>query len=291
MSKRIALIVHNYIYPNPKLARLKPPVADTAALAALLRNPAIGKFDRVELAINQSAHELLRRVTDLFRHKQRHDDLLLYFIGLVLVDEIGQWYLAAPDTRLDAPAETALAAAHLTNLMDRSFSRRQILLLDCLYFYATPPAGDSLNGLSATTFKGRGYGRGVLTSTQDRVAAGGETIETSFTHYLLQGLQTAAADLNNDGEIEWSELVEYIQRQINPLQLSLRSYGELDNLILAHNPQQFGPAQIIKWDLISGAILAPATIIVIGGNSDLRASIGLAGLFLLLYALLYLAPD
>jgi hypothetical protein len=37
--------------------------------------------------------------------------------------------------------------------------------------------------------------------------------------------------------------------------------------------------------------MTPLTIIVIGGRSDLLASISLAGLFLLLYTLLYLAPD
>ncbi len=99
----------------------------------------------------------------------------------------------------------------------------------------------------------------------------------------------------NDGQIELGELAEYIQSQArqttSPLQPCLRSYGHRESFSLAHNPHRFGPPQPIKWDLISGAILAPLTIIVIGGGHDLHAAIGLAGLFLLMYAFLYLAPD
>jgi hypothetical protein len=110
-----------------------------------------------------------------------------------------------------------------------------------------------------------------------------------LTHHLLQALQTGAADLDGDGQIELKKLYEYVQRQVS--QARLRVYGQQDGFIVARNPHRFTPVQPLKWDLISGAILTPLTIIVIGGWSDLRASIGMAGLFLLFYALLYLAPD
>ncbi|MBI1882308.1 MAG: caspase family protein, partial [Chloroflexi bacterium] len=298
MSKRIALIIHNHSYHNPKLVRLKPPAADTATLAALLRNPAIGNFNVVETVINQPASELRRRIADLFHSKRRHDELLLYFVGHGLVDETGQLHLATVDTSLDMLAETAISAVYLTERMDLSFSRRQMLLLDCTYSCISI-LGRDRDPVSlvrpAEIFKGKGFGRAVLTTTNTihyTLAENGMTSEATqagFTGDLIQALQTGAADTDKDGQIGLDELIEYIGRHTkhsSRLQPCLRCYDNQDRFIIARNPHQFVPAQPIKWDLISGAILTPTTIIVIGGNADLRASVGLAGLFLLLYTLL-----
>ena len=296
MSKRIALIIHNDTYHDPSLSRLKMPVADIHTLAMVLRQPTIGNFNRVETLLNQSVGEVRRRVADLFHRKQRNDELLLYFMGHSLLDEAGQLYLATVDTALDSLAETASSAIYLTDCMDRSFSRRQMLLLECSAGNG-PRTGTGL----ATAFKGRGYGRVVLTTThtiqyilaEEKVV--GETTSPGFTHYLIQGLQTGAADVDRDGQIELRELYEYIQGQAEQatsyLQPRQWTSGDPGKFIIARNPHQFGPARLIKWDLIFGAIMAPTTIIIIGGGADLRASVGMAGLFLLLYALLYLAPD
>jgi hypothetical protein len=303
MSKRIALIIYNDIYQQPSLSQFKRPPADTYTLAGILRDPALGNFHRVELLLNQPAAEICWRLADLFHRKRRNDELLLYFIGHGLLDGLGQFYLAAVDTRLDAIAETAISAAYLTGCMDRSFSRRQILLLDCRYSQISPThidSGLSAGGGLATAFRGRGYGRVVLAANHpvpDILT--GETLDQAtdlgFTHHLIQALQTGAADGDKDGQVELRELYEYIQahsgQTINWFQPRHQTYGNLDKFILARNPQQFVPAQPVKWDLISGAIMTPLTIIVIGGRSDLLASIGLAVLFLLLYTLLYLAPD
>jgi uncharacterized caspase-like protein len=303
MSKRIALIIHNNTYHDPSLAPLISPLTDAHTLAGILRDPAIGNFYRVELLLNQPAAEICRRLADFFHGKRRNDELLLYFTGHGLLNELGQLYLAAVDTRLDALAETAILATYLTGCMDRSFSRRQILLLDCRYSQigSTPiDSGLSAEGNLATAFRGRGYGRVVLNAdypVPDILA--GETpdraTELGFTDHLIQALQTGAADLDKDGQVELRELYEYIQdysgQTINWFQPRHQTYGNPDKFILARNPHQFVPVQPVKWDLITGAIMTPLTIIVIGGRSDLLASIGLAGLFLLLYALLYLAPD
>ncbi len=304
MSKRIALIIHNDTYHDPSLSRLKMPAADIHTLAMVLRQPTIGNFNQVETLLNQPVGEVRRRVADLFHRKQRNDELLLYFIGHSLLDEAGQLYLATVDTALDSLAETAISAVHLTDCMDRSFSRRQMLMLECSYSQVCPTRAGNGPRASAglgTAFKGRGYGRVVLTAThtaqyilaEDKIA--GEITSPGFTHYLIQGLQTGAADVDQDGQIELSELVEYLQGQAGQatsyLQPRQWTRGDPGKFIIARNPHQFGPARLIKWDLIFGAIMAPSTIIIIGGGADLRASVGMAGLFLLLYALLYLAPD
>lgn len=300
MYQRVALIVYNYTYHEPELARFTAPAVEIGSLVALLRDPAIGNFDSVETLVNPPVGELRRRVADFYQRKRRHDDLLLYIIGYSLLDETGQMVLATLDTRLDKLAETTLPAGWLAGCMDRSYSRRQLLLLDCICTALPNPTGVSEPDICAqlhTTFRGRGYGRAVLSAIKTSPACPTEENPMSpvpagsLTRQIIQGLQTGAADKNNNGQIELQELLEYLQRQVSQPLLSLWLYGNPDKFIIARNPQHFNPVAPLKWDLISGAILAPLAIIVIGGSSDLRASIGLAGLFLLLYTLLYLAPD
>lgn len=65
---------------------------------------------------------------------------------------------------------------------------------------------------------------------------------------------------------------------------------------MRHRKTRFDNAEIeeerlFKWNLLFGIFTAPTTVIVLGRFSDLNASIGLAGLVLLIYALLYNVLD
>lgn len=295
MAKRIALIIANHTYQDSNLAGFVSPPVDIATLAQVLRNPALGSFTQVETLVNCSVSELRQRVSALFHWKQRHDELLLYWVGHGLVDSAGQLYLLTADTRLEALTDTALPAAFITHWLDRSFSRHKLLVLDCA-FSSLFTVDDEYSGAVPEVgefFKGRGHSRTILASQPSlnypQARAG------DFTAQLIQALPGGAADANQDGQIDLDELLQYLIQQaassgslFTPRQWR---YYHPDKFIIARNPHHFVPARPVKWDLIIGAIMAPTTIIAIGGQADLRTSVGMAGLFLLLYALLYMAHD
>lgn len=303
MSKRIALIIGNNNYQDKLLGRLKTPDADIHGLAAVLRDRDIGNFNVVETMIDQPAHEIRQQIGDLFNRKKPHDQLLLYFVGHGLLDQAGQLYLATVDTAHESLTETAIPVAYITGCMDRSFSRQQILILDCDYSEVLAPGSTSALGASVGTagaFKGSGHGRIVLTATdvtqyaleEDQVV--GQAEDSAFTHYFIQGLRTGAADADEDGQVGVRELYDYVHGQVmrhtDNQRPRLWTYREQDRFIIARNPNKV-PAYPIKWDLIFGAVMAPTVTIVIGGEADLHTAVGMAGLLLLLYALLYWALD
>jgi hypothetical protein len=301
MPKRFALLVGTNHYADKKLAGLPAPETDLHGLAALLRHPAIGNFNTVDVVLNEPAGALRKRIGDLFQHKKRYDTLLLYFSGLCLLDRAGQLYLAAPDTKSDLVEKTAIPAAFVAGCMDRCFSRQQILVIDGAT--CATPGCSALPGTKvgvAAAFKGTGYGRVVLAALdQVQVALDGdgppgELRPSTFSQHLLQGLATGASDLDEDGQIDLDELHIYIGQQLQSAgspRPGKWSYYEQDRFVLARNRARAGQERLLKWDLIAGAILTPVATIVIGGYSDLRASVGMAGLFLLLYAILYWALD
>ena len=73
MSKKLALIIGSGQYEDSTLAQLKTPEADVNALAELLRNPQIGRFDEATAVVNESESDLRRRIARFFRDKG-HDD-------------------------------------------------------------------------------------------------------------------------------------------------------------------------------------------------------------------------
>ena len=302
MSKRIALIIANNTYQDQYLSQLKRPEADIHGLASVLHDPTIGNFHQVETVVNAPSQEIHQLIGELFNWKKRHDMLLLYFLGYTILDEAEQLYLATVDTRLDSLPETSVPATYITGCMDDSFSRRQILILDSYQSRLVPSGSEkelgSMVGVGEA-FRGRGYGRVVLaTSDVVQFALTGEKIlgeveDSVFTHYLVQGLRTGSADYDEDGQVDVRELYNYVLPQVEQVanqRPHLWSHNERNKFIIARNPsvQQREP---IKWDLIAGAIMAPAATIIIGATASLGTSVGMAGLLLLIYAFLYWALD
>src|SRR5262245_27040011 len=204
MDRRLALIIGSSEYDDAKLSRLRTPYMDVRNLAEALSDPAIGGFDEVTPLINQSSLLIRRSIARLFAEKKPGDLLLLFFSGHGVRDDNGDLYLAVKDTESDFLSATAIAASFITTEMDRSRSRRQVLILDCCHSGAFARGTKGTSGISvgtATAFEGNGYGRVVLTASDSTQYAweGDEIIgvpeNSVFSHYLIQGLRYGEADL------------------------------------------------------------------------------------------------
>ena len=257
MSKKLALIIGNAEYDDERLAQLRTPQADVSALADVLRHPQIGGFDNVETYVNESEAKL-RRVVALFFREKGHDDLLLlYFSGHGVLDEDGRLYLATKDTERDSLSASAIPAAFVSERMDRSRSKRQVLILDCCHSGAFARGAKGAPGSSvgtASAFAGAGFGRFVLTATDsiqyawegDRVS--GVSENSVFTNYLIKGLRTGEADLNSDGEITLDELYDYVYEKVlfeKRLQTPSKwTYGQQGEIVIANNPSTLHPVTL-----------------------------------------------
>ena len=162
---RSALIVASDDYTDPGLRRLRAPANDAQALAAVLRDPAIGGFE-VRTLLNKPAHEVNLAVEEFFADRRPGDLLLLHFSCHGVKDEDGELYFAASNSVLRRLGATAVAAEFVNRRMNRSRSRRVVLLLDCCYSGAferglTARAGAEM-GIEQQ-FGGRG--RAVITAS------------------------------------------------------------------------------------------------------------------------------
>jgi uncharacterized caspase-like protein len=221
MPDRLALIIANSEFDDPKIARLVTPSRDAEALAKVLGDPAIGGFD-VTLLVDQTLREVRERIGHLYRRRKKDDLLLLYYSGHGIKDDYGDLYLAVKDTESEVASATAIDASFVRNQLDRSSSQRKVVVLDCCYSGAfargTKALGSNVD--PQEVFAGSGYGRVILTASNAIEYAWegdkplGEAAASVFTHFLAEGLQTGAADRNGDGEISLDELYDYVYEQV-----------------------------------------------------------------------------
>jgi uncharacterized caspase-like protein len=199
MSRKLALIIGNSQYQDPRLAQLLTPQEDVNDLAAILRAPEIGGFDEVKTLVNESDANIRLSIEDFFADKKPDDLLVIYFSGHGVRDEQGLLFLAVNNTRANRLRATAIPSEFITGEMDRSRCKRQVLILDCCHSGAFAQGSKAMTGESAGTgpaFEGIGYGRVVLTATDatqyawegDQVI--GQADRSVFTHYLIEGLRT-----------------------------------------------------------------------------------------------------
>ncbi len=250
MPRKLALIIGNSHYQDPQLARLVAPGEDVADLTDVLRDAAIGGFDQVTPLINETDAAVRLSIEDFFADKKPDDLLVIYFSGHGVRDEQGQLFLAVNNTRANRLRATAIPAEFITREMDRSRSRRQVLILDCCHSGAFAQGSKAVTGESAgtgPTFEGSGYGRVVLTATDatqyawegDKII--GEADNSLFTHFVVEGLRSGSADTNGDGQITLDEMYDYVYEQVvtrTPKQTPGKwSYKQQGDIVIARNPR------------------------------------------------------
>src|SRR5438034_1323394 len=170
MAGKFALIIGNSRYDDSSLSRLRAPDVDVQALERVLKAPEVGHFDDVTCLLNEGGASVRKAIARFYDQRRRDDLLLLYFSGHGVKDEQGHLYLALRDTESQLLAGTALESAFITGRMDRSFSKRQVLVLDCCHSGAFAHGSKAAQGITVGTgeaFEGLGVGRVILTATDE----------------------------------------------------------------------------------------------------------------------------
>lgn len=258
--KKLALLIGSAEYQDQQLRRLKAPAADVSALRRVLIRPDIGGFAEADVIVlpNPGKADAERALTRLFLSKGRQkDDLVLfYFSGHGVLDHAGDLFLALPHSEYEDPHGTMLWASQVKTIMDRSPSRRVVVILDCCHSGAFQRSTKSGHGpgspaVTEATFEPQGYGREVLTSSAltqyaydgDELLGDGAT--SLFTRYLIQGLETGEAAPGSE-MISVEQLFRYVYRQVvgaTPKMTPQRWVdAQMGSLIIARNPEPWAGA-------------------------------------------------
>lgn len=219
--EKFALLIGVSESSEEDLPKLPSAIEDIKAMQAVLQDPKLGNFDSVKVLPNPTRQEMEEEIETLFANRKKEDLVLLYFSGHGITDENGKLYLVTPQTRKERGnliKATAVAATVLHDNMGNSRSKYQVLILDSCFSGAI---AEGLTGKSAGSKVDiqrelGGEGRAILTSSnavQESFHIQGYDLSV-YTHYLIDGIQTGAANQDGDDYISVDELHEYVKKKL-----------------------------------------------------------------------------
>lgn len=194
-------------------------ILDVEAMRRVLEHPDMGAFDQVTVLSNPDKGSMEKAVEVLFADRQRDDLVLLYFSGHGLKDQKARFFLSTRETGRDQKGNfslaTALAASKLQEYITDSRSQRQIIILDCCFSGALV-LGMPIKGEFNIQEELGGKGRAILTSSSPiEYSFESEDKDLSiYTKYLVEGIETGAADQDGDQLISVNELHEYASERV-----------------------------------------------------------------------------
>ena len=199
---RVALLIGCSHYDDPGFQQLTAPVRDLDGLTRVLVNPEIGDF-AVDTLSDELSSTVNEKIEEFFANRKPDDLLLLYFSCHGVLDPKGRLHFVSVNTKRELLGSTGISAHWVRQRMDQSRSQRIVLLLDCCYsgaFIKGPEPGSA--GSTEIFEQLGGHGRVVITAS-DKMEY---SYESEFTDAVVRGLETGAADLDGDGQVEVSEL-------------------------------------------------------------------------------------
>ena len=213
MAKKLALLIGVSNYQGG-LSNVSTAVSDVKNMQRVLENPQIAGFDEVKPLLQPSLEQMRVDIHNLFAESQKDDLVLLFFSGHGIIDKFEQLYLATPPTEPNAFKATAISAGYIKDMMRDSPSRRQIVILDCCY-----------SGAFARNWQAKPNCDTALLASSSPSQASYEAEETGiYTHCLVEGMETGAADTDNNGEVLIAELHNYAKKKVQVVRPQMKPY-------------------------------------------------------------------
>src|SRR5579883_3507810 len=243
---RVALLIGVSRY-STGLDPLPDAQKDTSAMQRVLRQC---HFETVERLCDRDRQTMQEGIELFFKHRTPDDHILFLFSGYILQDRDGQLYLATPSTGLDP--EGAIVKAHtipvsvLQEAMNASPAKPQVIIIDS-YIYPPrhqPTPAERSDTTVSTQFEGAGRAILMATDTNRRAVPPAELDVLTYTRYLIEGIESGAADTDDDGTIAAADAHQYATRKLKIAAPGLK-------------PQLYGSAETAQMPLFQVPVHDP----------------------------------
>jgi uncharacterized caspase-like protein len=276
---KYALLIGVSNYQNQDAVRPSPSARnDVNALREVLLHPEIGGFDEAPRVFDPDRMELEERIEEFFRKCSANDLAVMYFSGRGLRDDLGRAYFATRSTRRNSDGQlvkaTALPVGLVRDLSGSSRSRQQVMILDCGFNAQVDPAiAARANGSFSIGHQLGAQGRAILLAADDApvVLDDCDPDLSLYTHHLVEGMTTGAADQDHDGKVSVKELHTYTSDRVRlvlpTMQPELIALRDEDGAIALTRVFRQDPRQryreAVQRQLGPDGRLAPASVAIL----------------------------
>ncbi|MEV0899983.1 caspase family protein [Actinoplanes sp. NPDC049802] len=223
-GRRRALLLGCGRVVDRSLAPLRAPSRDVRELSRVLEG-LDGVGYQTDTAVDCTSRDAQRAIDLFFSGAQVTDSVnLLYFSCHGVQDANGKLYFAFSDTEMRLLSSTAVSADWVRDRIYESRSRATLVLIDCCF------SGAFLKGMAARSHSEYnvgalirdlpdGTGVAVLTASGETERSFEDTDAPDarpsyFTDALIVGLETGAADMDQDGKITVEELYDFVYGRV-----------------------------------------------------------------------------
>ena len=257
MPKKVALLIGvsecgDGIPPHSEASN------NVAAMQRILQDPNLGSFDRVESLLNPDLKTMQKAIQKVFAKCGVDDLALLFFSGYCIIDDDNHLYFTTSITAKNDLQATAVPASFVRQQLTICDAEQQILILDCCYRGALAEDGQTKSVGVAINQELSTRGRVILTSstvTQTSFEQEGASLSL-YTQYLIEGIETGAADPDGAGLIYVRELHDYARvkvQAINPdiepdIILDEKDFNILLTVLLNQDPKNDPEAEYRKLE-------------------------------------------
>jgi hypothetical protein len=240
MPKKVALLIGVSQY-EAGLPPLPAAPNDVEAMRRVLQDPQIGGFDGVETLIDPDPVTMQKAIGKLLRGCQREDLALVFFSGHGITNDDGRLYLTTRITDEAAFKETSVPASFVHDVMNDSRCKRQVVILDCCYSGAFAAGWQPKSGGTVDIKRELGgEGRAILTSSTALQKSFEHEGSGIYTRFLVEGLETGAADTDGTGKISILELHDYAKEKVQAAKPAMKPeiylHKEGFHIILTRSP-------------------------------------------------------
>jgi hypothetical protein len=216
-GKRVALLIGISEYEGEAPLPIQNNIS---AMQRILQNPDIGSFDEIQVLANPDLFRMNSAIEKLFSKRRNADDLILfYFAGRGIKDASGNFHFPTLITRFNQGqlvTGTTLPGNDLYRYIDQSSSRNQIIILDCSYSGAVGNYTTKNHDIVNREISGGESGHVLMTSSgaMEHSLFDADAELSIYTKFIVEGLETGAASIDNAPSITVDDLHEYVKRQI-----------------------------------------------------------------------------
>ena len=191
---KVALLIGVGEYLSSEFKNLAAAARDMEAMRQVLVEPEIGGFAETDVVkmLNPEPQPMREAFERLFAGRKPDDLVGVYFSGHGVVDDFGGFHLTSTRTEKELLDSTAIPAGFVHGLMEKSRSKKQVVILDCCFSAAFAKGMVAKGGAVNLQAQLGGNGRAVLTSSSSTEFSF-EQKEASlsvYTQYLVEGLRT-----------------------------------------------------------------------------------------------------
>jgi Caspase domain len=219
---KIALMIGISEYGSG-LNSLPNTIKDIEAMEQVFQPLEKAGFDEVKCLANPNPPMMREAIETLFANRHKNDLVVLFFSGYLVQDNQGKLYLSTSVTCKTSKTElirvSTIPATFVQDIINNSECQQAVLILDCCLedMSLEETTQNNHHSLDLKTELG-GEGRVILSClNSNQQFSEQENIDINnsvYTSYLIEGMRTGLADLDNDGWIAVHELHQYASNKL-----------------------------------------------------------------------------